>query len=175
MCMFTLKNKIKHLFNKIMIVSILLGGNLGNRQAYLNFGKFLINRDLGSIIKESKIYETEAWGGKSDKAYLNQLVDIDFKGNPKELMLALLQIELKAGRKRWEKWGNRTLDIDILFWGDNIINEENLIIPHPALHNRKFALLPLMEWKAEFVHPVLQKKISYLLDICTDNLDVQIY
>lgn len=74
-------------------------------------------------------------------------------------MLALLQIELKAGRKRWEKWGNRTLDIDILFWGDNIINEENLIIPHPALHNRKFALLPLMEWKANLFILFYKKKL----------------
>lgn len=158
-----------------MIVTLLLGGNLGNRLAYLKFAKFFIQRDIGNVLLESEIYETAAWGDKTNKCFLNQVIEVESSLSPQEILNELLRIELKAGRKRFEKWGARTLDLDILFIESLIINEENLIVPHPEIQNRKFTLVPLMEIKPNFIHPVLKEKVSKLLDICPDNLSLTIY
>lgn len=158
-----------------MIATILLGGNLGNRLSYLKFAKFFIERDIGNIIIESNIYESEAWGEKTNKKFLNQVIEVETELNAQQLLNELLTIELKAGRKRIVKWGARTLDLDILFLDSTIINEATLIVPHPEIQNRKFTLEPLNEIKPNFIHPVLKQKVSKLLDICTDNLSLNIY
>ena len=158
-----------------MIVTLLLGGNLGNRLAYLNFAKFFITRDIGEIIIESNIYESEACGDKTNKSFLNQVIEVKTKLSPQELLQELMIIEQKAGRKRKVKWGARTLDLDILFIENLIINEPNLIVPHPEIQNRNFTLKPLNEIKPNFIHPILNEKITILLDICPDKLSLKIY
>ncbi|MCB9256242.1 MAG: 2-amino-4-hydroxy-6-hydroxymethyldihydropteridine diphosphokinase [Chitinophagales bacterium] len=158
-----------------MQACLLLGGNVGNRKAYLDFARFFIQRDLATIVQESKIYETEAWGEISTKAFLNQVLLVRTQLNPQELLQACLAIELKAGRKRRVKWEDRSLDIDILFYENLILKDTNLSIPHPEIPNRRFTLVALNELIPDYVHPILQKKVSELLDICPDKLKVQIY
>lgn len=158
-----------------MIVTLLLGGNLGDRLEYLKFGKYLIEKNIGIIINKSQIYESEAWGDKTNKKFLNQVIEIETSLEPNIILNKLLNIEQKAGRKRIVKWGARTLDLDILFIESKIIDEEELTVPHPQIQNRRFTLLPLYEIKPNFIHPVLKKKISKLLDICNDNLSVNVY
>jgi len=152
---------------------LLLGSNLGNRLAYLNFAKYFIQRDLGVITTTSSLYESAAWGEKTNKSFYNQIVELETNLSPQELLNELLNIEEKAGRKRTIRWGARTLDIDILYIENQIINEANLIVPHPEIPNRKFTLLPLNEIAPNFIHPILLQKTSKLLDICPDQLTVK--
>jgi 2-amino-4-hydroxy-6-hydroxymethyldihydropteridine diphosphokinase len=173
--MFTVNYKSKDLFKQYMIATILLGGNLGDRAAYLNFAIFHIQKDIGKIIQQSKVYETEAWGELSDRLYLNQVLRVDTPLGPQALMAYLLDVELKAGRKRTLKWGNRTLDLDILFLEDQIVREDNLQIPHPELQHRRFVLTCLNEIDKDFKHPIIQQSIGDLLLACPDNLNTQIY
>lgn len=173
--MFTVKYKSKYLFIQNMVATILLGGNLGNRSAYLKFANFHITKDVGEIVRSSKVYETAAWGGLSDKPFLNQVVVVKTEYSPTELMSLLLNIELKAGRTRTVKWGNRTLDLDILFIEDAIINEPSLIVPHPAIQNRRFVLTCLYDLDKNFLHPILNQTIESLLAQCPDSLSTQIY
>lgn len=172
--MFTFNNKSKHLF-KNMKAMILLGGNMGNRLAYLKFAQFHIQKDIGSIAKKSAIYETEAWGDKSTKAYLNQVIQVDTLLHPMDLLNALLLIEKKAGRTRKVKWGNRTLDLDILFVEDQLIQNEYLVVPHPEIQHRNFVLTPLVEIDADLRHPRLNKSVQELLQKCPDKLKVKKY
>lgn len=173
--MFTVKYKSKDLFKQNMIATILLGGNLGDREAYLKFATFHIRKDIGQIIKNSEVYQTEAWGGLSDRTYLNQVLLVDTQMNPQDLMKHLLDIELKAGRRRTLKWGNRTLDLDILFLEEQIIKEEDLQIPHPEIQNRRFVLTCLNELDSKFLHPGIKQSIGELLSACPDSLKTQIY
>lgn len=172
--MFTFNNKSKHLF-KNMKAMILLGGNMGNRLAYLKFAKFHIENDIGKIEKRSAVYETEAWGEQSTKAYLNQVVEINTSLDPMELLNALLLIEKKAGRTRQVKWADRTLDLDILLLENKQIQNEQLVVPHPEMQHRSFVLIPLAEIGANLRHPSLAKTVQELLEICTDPLKVKKY
>lgn len=152
-----------------MEVHLLLGGNIGNRKAYLQFAKFHIRKRIGNILSESSIYETAAWGGIANKAFYNQVIIVDTPFSPIELLNQNLAIEKMAGRIRYKKWDNRTLDIDILFYENQIIEKKDLIIPHPAIQNRLFTLIPLCELNCAYIHPKLGKKIKDLLDICPDQ------
>ena len=158
-----------------MIATLLLGGNMGNRDAYLRFALFHIKKELGIVLKESKIYESEPWGDKANKAFLNQVIDIETLLPSKQLLASVLKIEQLAGRKRELKWGNRTLDIDILFMEDLILNERDITIPHPEIQNRRFTLIPLVEIKPNFVHPALKSNMKELLSNCTDSSSPKIY
>lgn len=172
--MFTFNNKSNHLFN-IMKATLLLGGNMGNRLAYLNFSCFHISKDVGTITKKSEVYETQAWGENADKPFLNQVVIVETDLEGQELLRALLKIEKKAGRERKNKWGNRTLDIDILFLEGVLINEPNLVVPHPEIANRNFVLKPMMEIAPTFLHPSIGKSIATLAALCKDQLTVEKY
>lgn len=151
---------------------LLLGSNIGDRLGYLDFAKEMIVKNIGGIINISGIYETEAWGIENQEAFLNQVIIVDTKQQPKEILKTTQYIEKRAGRIRKVKWGERTLDIDILFIDDQIINVENLIVPHPYLHERLFTLAPLNEIASDFVHPVLHKSISELYELCDKRLKV---
>ncbi|WP_158826381.1 2-amino-4-hydroxy-6-hydroxymethyldihydropteridine diphosphokinase [Mucilaginibacter lacusdianchii] len=154
-------------------VYLLLGSNLGNRQLFLKQAIAYIEERAGEVVQQSAIYETESWGKTDLPAYLNQVLLVQTKLQPTELLDVLLQIELLLGRKREEKWGARTIDIDILFYDDWIINEATLVVPHPELHNRRFTLEPLAEIAPDFYHPVLQQTVLALKSSLTDDLQVK--
>ena len=152
---------------------LLTGGNMGNRERYLEDAAKYISQSCGKILKESSIYETAAWGKTDQPNFLNQALLIETTFTADELMKRILLIEEKLERTRNEKYDARTIDIDILFFNNEIINEPKLIIPHPEIQNRRFALAPMNEIAPEFIHPVLHKNINTLLKECADKLDVK--
>ncbi|MDO3642753.1 2-amino-4-hydroxy-6-hydroxymethyldihydropteridine diphosphokinase [Mucilaginibacter sp. L3T2-6] len=154
-------------------VFLLLGSNLGDRQYFLRQAIALIDTRVAKVIKTSSIYETQSWGKSDAPDYLNQVIVLETEATAQEVLDKILNIELMLGRKREEKWGSRTIDIDILFYGDEIINEEGLHIPHPELHNRRFTLEPLKEIAPDLRHPVFGKTITAIKNELKDNLIVK--
>ena len=154
-------------------VYLLLGSNLGNSKKYIADAVKEIEIELGLISKRSHLYETASWGKEELPNFINQIVIIRYDGHPKKLLDKIIVIEKKLGRERNEKWGSRTIDIDILFYQDLIIKEPDLIIPHPELQNRRFTLMPLMELAPGFIHPVFKVTISELFENLKDTLYVK--
>jgi 2-amino-4-hydroxy-6-hydroxymethyldihydropteridine diphosphokinase len=154
---------------------LLLGGNLGDRLSMLSNAKKLIAKNIGQIVNESAIYETAPWGFKHHNNFYNQLVIVETTKNPHALLGLITETELNLGRVRGDatKYEEREIDIDILFYDHDVVNDKNLKIPHPYLHERKFALVPLMEVEAELVHPVLKKNVKKLLSECKDESEVK--
>ena len=153
-------------------VFLLTGGNIGDRKQNLHESSGLLEKHCGKIINRSSIYETAAWGKTDQPNFLNQVVEIETNLGPQQLMQEILKTEQLMGRERKEKYGPRTIDIDILFFNNDIITQPGLIIPHPELQNRRFVLVPLAEIAAAFQHPVLHRSISALLQDCPDELNV---
>lgn len=152
---------------------ILLGGNIGDVRETLNAALEQIENKCGVTLIKSSLYETAAWGNEDQPMFLNQVITIQTALSPFELLKALQEIELILGRKRLEYWGARTIDLDILFFENEVIESQRLTIPHPQIQNRKFTLIPLLEIKDEFIHPVLKKSISKLFELCPDILPVK--
>lgn len=153
-------------------IYLLLGTNLGSRLQNLREAKRQINIQIGKVVKESFIYETEPWGVSDQPQYLNEVVEISTSLKPTEILRRVLLIEKGLGRIRQEKWGARIVDIDLLFYNDETINTTALQVPHPRLHERNFTLIPLAEIAPDFIHPVFQKSIQALLEESTDQLVV---
>lgn len=145
-----------------------LGSNLGDNESLLNEAVRHLQKQDCRIIRISGFYKTKAWGKTDQPDFLNAVVEISTGLPADELMSRILQIETEMGRKRQEKWGPRTIDIDILFYGNQIIESEKLIIPHPQLHLRRFVLVPLNELAPDFLHPLFLRPIHQLLQECTD-------
>jgi 2-amino-4-hydroxy-6-hydroxymethyldihydropteridine diphosphokinase len=154
-------------------VFLLLGGNIGNRQHFLREAIKLIEADIASVLKTSSIYETQSWGKTDAPDYLNQVIVIETELSAQEILRRILAIELVLGRKRDEKWGSRTIDIDILFYGAEIVDDEKLHIPHPELHKRRFTLEPLAEIAPDLIHPILNKTILLIKNELKDSLIVK--
>lgn len=154
-------------------VFLLLGSNLGHRQLLLQEAVAGIGHNVGTIVKQSSVYETQAWGKTNQPDYLNQVVIVKTNLTPREVLKSILQIELNMGRERKEKWGERIIDIDILFYEDMILTETDLIIPHPELQNRRFTLAPLAQIAPDWVHPVLNKSMFALNFALQDCLIVK--
>ncbi len=148
--------------SNLQIVYLLLGSNLGNRKEIIDKAVELLRQKVGVIILQSKDYETAPWGVTDQPDFLNLVVSIETRLKPFEILEKTQSIENQLGRVRKEKWGARLIDIDILFYGNEIIDEPNLKIPHPLLQERDFALSPLAEIAPDFVHPVLGETISEL-------------
>ena len=152
---------------------LLLGGNIGDKERIFSEALAILNNRVGEIQLQSAVYETEPWGFESIDLFWNQAIEISTNLSPEEVLAQTQMIEQELGRIRKEnQYSSRVIDIDILFYGDQIINRENLIIPHPRIQERKFALVPLNEIAPELIHPVFHKSIRQLLEESTDSLKV---
>ena len=151
---------------------LLIGGNLGDRITNLKQAKELITKEIGQIQKQSSVYETQAWGNQDQPPFLNQAIKIESQLSALKTMEIILQIEKKMGRQRNQKYDPRIIDIDILFYNQEIINIHHLTVPHPEIQNRKFVLIPLNEIAPEYIHPIFKKTVNQLLGECSDPLEV---
>jgi 2-amino-4-hydroxy-6-hydroxymethyldihydropteridine diphosphokinase len=157
-------------------VYLLTGSNIEPRTLYLRNAKQAISEQLGEIVNESSVYESEAWGFTANKTFLNQVLLIRSSIKAEELLAGVLEIEKLMGRLRTENgYSSRTIDIDILYYGDEVIENDKLVVPHPRIKDRNFTLAPLNEIAGSFVHPVLQITNKELLEQTTDRGKVWLF
>lgn len=154
-------------------IYILLGANLGNPEEQLLKARHLLNERLGPILKASSLYESEAWGVEDQPVFLNQVLLVSTDKEAQQCLIICQDIENELGRIRKEKWGARIIDIDILYFNSEVINNYNLIVPHPYIQERKFTLEPLCEIAESYKHPKLNLTNKELLLNCSDNLNVK--
>lgn len=141
-----------------------LGSNTGDRAGYLDLAIDALTADENvKDVRESTRIETEPWGGVATEKFLNSAVEIKTLYTPRELLSAVHEIEEKGNRVRKERWGNRTLDLDIIFYDDLCVEDDDLIIPHPETCNRVFVLAPLDELCPNKIHPIYKKRVKELL------------
>jgi len=144
-------------------IHIALGTNLGARLENLRAAIDAMPPDV-NVVEESHVYETPPWGYEDQPAFLNMVVKAETDLEPESLLKYLKQIEAELGREGNFRWGPRLIDLDILFYDDLIMESPPLVIPHPRLHERAFVLVPLADVAPDMVHPVIQKKVSDLLE-----------
>jgi 2-amino-4-hydroxy-6-hydroxymethyldihydropteridine diphosphokinase len=156
-------------------VYLLLGGNLGDRIQHISTALNRIQQTVGEIKLQSSVYETKAWGVEQQPDFLNLALVVNTELSPVDVLNRTQQIEKELGRSRTEeeRWGARTMDIDIIFYDDQIMETERLQIPHPLMSQRKFVLLPLFEISPDFIHPVVKQSIKTLYLSCSDRLAVE--
>lgn len=154
-------------------VYLLLGSNMGDRMSQLSAARKALDKGACRIVQASSVYESTPWGLHDQPDFLNQVLKIETTLTPAQLLSRTQRLEANAGPAKKEKWGPRFLDVDLLFYGDKIINETGLKIPHPALHLRDFTLIPLVELAPDLVHPVLKKTLSELLRSSPDDTTVK--
>ncbi len=152
---------------------LLLGTNLGDRNKNLLSAMQYIAGDEIEVEQTSSIYETAAWGKTDQQNFLNKVIEISTNLSSTALLEKILAIEKQIGRIRKEMWGERIIDIDILYYANEVIKSQRLVIPHTYLHERRFTLEPLHEIAPNFVHPVFNKTTSSLLNECKDLLEVK--
>lgn len=152
-----------------------LGSNLGDRRQHLAEARRLLQLRCGNIIRSSALYETAPWGPADQPDYLNQALVLETLLSSDLLLLEIQKIENEEGRERTIHWGPRTLDIDILFFNRDTINQPNLSIPHPRISERRFVLVPLAEILPDFRHPQSGESMKALLDKCRDTGEVKPY
>ncbi|PWS31176.1 2-amino-4-hydroxy-6-hydroxymethyldihydropteridine diphosphokinase [Pedobacter paludis] len=153
---------------------LLLGSNLGNRSEILEKAIELVRENIGKVSKKSSLYETDAWGKTDQPVFLNQAIAVKTTLTALEVLDKALAIEQKLGRVRKEKWGERLIDIDLILFGEEVINiEDRLQVPHPQMQFRKFVMEPLNEIASESIHPILNLTISEITKNITDNLEVK--
>jgi 2-amino-4-hydroxy-6-hydroxymethyldihydropteridine diphosphokinase len=156
------------------ILYLLLGSNLGEKKKQMDEVMDLIPEMIGPVTKQSSFYETEPWGFSSEEFFLNRALQILTYLSPEEVIQKIDQIEKTFGRERSGScYSSRTMDIDILFYDDLVLDHDTLKIPHPRMQDRRFVLVPLDEIAHELIHPVFRKTIGELLRDCTDTGDVR--
>ncbi|MBU2887967.1 2-amino-4-hydroxy-6-hydroxymethyldihydropteridine diphosphokinase [Gilvimarinus agarilyticus] len=146
---------------------------MGEKETNLQQAFGRISNEIGQVITASSIYRTSAWGKEDQEDFLNQVLKVETDCVPVEVLRLCLTIEKELGRVRYERWGTRLIDIDVLYYDKEVINQSNLVIPHPQIQNRRFTLVPLVEIARDFVHPVLGKSQLDLLEECKDVLEVK--
>jgi 2-amino-4-hydroxy-6-hydroxymethyldihydropteridine diphosphokinase len=157
-----------------MNIIILLGSNLGDRLANLQQAIASI-ASFSTILQQSNIYQTAAWGNTDQADFLNQAIEIQTNQTAENLMHALLAIETQMGRVRLQKWEPRIIDIDIIFYESAIHTTDFIQIPHPEMQNRAFVLKPLLDLIPNFEHPILKQNITQLWEKCPDQLEVSLF
>ncbi len=150
-----------------------IGGNLGDRLSNLKKCVELIAENIGVIKAKSAVYETKAWGNENQPDFFNMAISVETVLDPYELLEQIHNIELKLGRSRLQHWGERTIDIDILFYDKIVVKTDKLTIPHPFIQERMFVLEPLNEIFPNFIHPILKKSVKELYKECKDKLSVR--
>jgi 2-amino-4-hydroxy-6-hydroxymethyldihydropteridine diphosphokinase len=154
----------------------MLGSNLGDRIYMINKAIELIDVQVGNIQGVSSFYHTDPWGTEDPQPYLNVALSLNTNQKPEEVLETILSIEKLLGRHRnGHQNAPRSIDIDMIFYDKLILNEINLIVPHPRMHLRRFVLVPVCEIEPDFVHPALNLSVSELLNICEDNLGVELF
>jgi 2-amino-4-hydroxy-6-hydroxymethyldihydropteridine diphosphokinase len=153
---------------------LLFGSNLGDRLSNIHQATQQCMIEIGEIKSQSSIYETAPWGMTEQQSFYNQVIEFSTIVDPQQVLVKILAIEEKLGRVRNEKWGARIIDIDILYYDDVVIESENLKIPHPYLHERRFTLAPLVEILPTFMHPSMHQTNEVLMMNCTDQSVVNI-
>jgi 2-amino-4-hydroxy-6-hydroxymethyldihydropteridine diphosphokinase len=143
------------------------GSNMGNRKGNLDFARRSLAM-VGNVLKSSSYFETEPVGFLDQPWFFNQAIELETQLTPSGLLSMCQSIERSCGRVRTFPNAPRTLDLDILLYGDVVINREELIIPHPRLPERRFVLEPLAQIAPDIMHPILKKSIKSLLDACRD-------
>jgi len=154
------------------IIYLSTGTNVGDRQENLRAATQMISDSVGKILMESSIYETLPWGVEDQPRFYNQVLKVETQLESIEVLDQTQKIENKLGRKREGRWGKRTIDIDILYYGSEIIKNERLRIPHKLLHLRNFVLVPLLEIAPEMIHPQFEQSTERIYENCTDTLEV---
>ena len=152
---------------------LLLGSNIGNSKASLAKAILQIQKQIGSVTRQSSLYSTAAWGNTKQPDFLNQVIVVDTDLSAVQTMQTILTIEKKMGRVRTVKNAPRIIDIDILFFNKEIIDLPDLSIPHPQIQNRRFVLIPLNQLSPNLKHPLLKKTVHQLLMHCPDMLNVK--
>lgn len=154
-------------------VYLLLGSNIGDSSGHLSAAKKNIEKKIGTLVNASGIYKTAAWGDINQSPFLNQILIVETDLSAQQTIAHILSIEKEMGRIRSKKNAPRIIDIDILFFNNDIIRTPDLVVPHPEIQNRRFVLVPLKEISPYFIHPILQKTPAELLNECADKLNVQ--
>ena len=155
-----------------------IGSNIGERLKFIEQAvSFLGLCEEIEVVQTSALYETEPWGVKDQNWFLNVAVEINTTLSPQDLLVKCNQIESTLGRTRdvEKRWGERTVDIDIVFYGKQIINTDILVVPHTRMHERAFVLVPMLEIAPEFVHPIFNKSMVDLYESLVDVEDVFLY
>ena len=156
-------------------IYLLLGSNLGDCVAIMQTAVVRIGERVGEVTRASALYETAPWGGIEQPVFLNQVLEVSTALAPEEVLRIALELEHEAGRVRYQRWGARHLDVDILYFGQKIMDTPRLTVPHPRLHERRFTLVPLTEIAPNFVHPVLGITNAKLLELCLDQETVTLF
>jgi 2-amino-4-hydroxy-6-hydroxymethyldihydropteridine diphosphokinase len=149
---------------------LLLGTNMGAKSDNLQTAVDLLAAQAVRTLDSSSIYESEPWGIRDQPTFYNTIIKIDTSKTPEELLRTCLMVEQQMGRKRIIKWGERIIDIDILYFDNQMIQMDQLSIPHPGIPDRRFTLIPLNELCPDLVHPVLKISNLELLKRCQDKL-----
>ena len=152
-------------------IVLLLGGNEGDTRGYLRNAITLLEQQLGMMTHQSYFYKTAAWGFEADD-FINIGIVIETDKSAMDCLQATQDVENELGRIKEENtkgYQDRNIDVDIIFYDDEIIDTEILIVPHPRMHERNFVLQPLLEIIPEFCHPIFKKNIELLAKECQDN------
>lgn len=158
---------------ELKTVYLLLGSNLGDREGLIRRAISRIGDEIGTVVSVSSLYETAAWGNEDQPSFLNVAVGVETSMTGQQVLERILEIEEELGRIRQEKWGARLIDIDIVLYGQEVIDDgDRLQVPHPRMQDRKFVLEPLAEIAGGIEHPLLQQNISTILALLKDNLEV---
>lgn len=151
---------------------------MGERESYIKEALLLLEREIGSISALSPLYNSEPWGFNAEQWFLNQAVEIETNLEPSPLLERIMEIEQQLGRNREEEksggYSSRVIDIDILLYEDKMVESEELTIPHPRMHLRRFVLEPLNKIAANIYHPKMGLSIGELLESCQDSSKCQI-
>ncbi len=156
-------------------IYLLFGSNIGDRKMFIDSAIELLKDQPLTLQTVSEYYETEAWGNTDQDRFVNAVARWSTDMTPHEVLKVTQQVELDLGRIRMEKWGPRKIDIDLLYFDDQVISSDNLVVPHPGIPTRHFTLLPLVNIAAEFVHPVLKITNRQMLEQVDSPASYSIY